>query len=42
MDDYIMFRVSSDLKKKLQQEAKDRDMSLTAYIKSIIAERDKK
>lgn len=42
MDDYIMFRISSDLKKQLQEEAKKRDLSLTAYIKSIIAERDKK
>lgn len=42
MDDYIVFRVSSEFKKQLEKEAKERDMTLSAYIKSIIAERDKK
>ena len=41
MKDTIIFKVSYELKEQLQKEAKERDMSLSSYIKSIIAERKK-
>lgn len=41
MKDTIIFKVSCELKKQLQKEAKERDMSLSSYLKSIIAERNK-
>ena len=39
MKDTIIFKVSYELKEQLQKEAKERDMSLSSYIKSIIAEK---
>lgn len=41
MKERIMFRLDKILKEQLKKEAKERDMTLTAYIKSIIAERKK-
>lgn len=42
MKDTIIFKVSCELKEQLQKEAKERDMSLSSYLKSIIAERKNK
>lgn len=41
MTEKIMFRISKEFKEQLQKEAKERDLSLTAYIKSILNERSK-
>ena len=41
MKDTIIFKVSCELKEQLQKEAKERNMTLSSYIKSIIAERKK-
>lgn len=41
MKDTIIFRVSYEFKEQLQKEAKERNMTLSSYIKSIIAERKK-
>ena len=38
----IIFIVDKELKALLQKEAKERSMTLSAYIKSIIAERGKR
>lgn len=37
----IIFVVSPELKEQLQKEARERGLTLGAYIKSIIAERKK-
>ena len=39
MKDTIIFKVSYELKEQLQNEAKERNMTLSSYIKAIIAER---
>ena len=41
MKDTIIFKVSYELKEQLHKEAKERDMSRSSDIKSIIAERNK-
>lgn len=41
MKDTIIFKTSYELKEQLQKEAKERNMTLSSYIKSIIAERNK-
>jgi len=41
MTENIMFWVSKELKEQLKNEAKERGLTLSAYIKSIIAERKK-
>ena len=41
MKDTIIFKVSYELKEQLQKEAKERNMTLSSYIKAIIAERKK-
>lgn len=41
MKDTIIFKLSYELKKQLQNEAKERNITLSAYLKSIIAERKK-
>lgn len=41
MKDTIIFKISCELKKQLQNEAKERNITLSAYLKSIIAERKK-
>ena len=41
MKDTIIFKVSYELIEQLQKEAKERNMTLSSYIKSIIAERKK-
>ena len=41
MKDTIIFKTSYELKEQLQKEAKERNMTLSSYIKSIIAERKK-
>jgi predicted DNA-binding protein len=37
----IIFRINKELKDQLKKEAKERGLTLAAYIKSIIAERDR-
>lgn len=39
MKNTIIFKISDELKKQLQEEAKEKSMTLSAYLKSIIAER---
>ena len=41
MDENIIFMVSKELKEQLKNEAKERGLTLSAYIKSILAERKK-
>ena len=41
MKDTIIFKTSYELKEQLQKEAKERNMTLSSYIKAIIAERNK-
>lgn len=41
MKERFAFRLDKNLKEQLKKEAKERDMTLTAYIKLIIAERKK-
>ena len=41
MKDTIIFKISNELKEQLQKEAKERNITLSAYLKSIIAERKK-
>ena len=41
MTDTIIFKVRYELKEQLQKEAKERNMTSSSYIKSIIAERKK-
>ena len=41
MKDTIIFKVSYELKEQLQKEAKERNMTLSSYIKAIITERNK-
>jgi predicted DNA-binding protein len=41
MNDHIIFKLSTELKEQLKQEAKERELTLSAYIKAIIAERKK-
>lgn len=40
-DDTIIFKVSKDLKKKLQDEARMNNMTLSTYIKIILNQRKK-
>ena len=41
MKSNIMFYISTELKQKLKDEAKERGLTLSGYIKAIIAERKK-
>lgn len=41
MTENIMFMVSKELKEQLRKEAQDRGLTLSGYIKAIIAERKK-
>ncbi len=41
MKDTIIFKISYELKAQLQKEAKERNLTLSSYIKAIIAERKK-
>ena len=41
MTENIMFMVSKELKEQLKQEARERGLTLSGYIKAIIAERKK-
>lgn len=41
MTENIMFMVSKELKEQLKNEAKERGLTLSGYIKAIIAERKK-
>lgn len=41
MNNIITFKLSEELKNQLQKEAKEKDLTLSAYLKSIIAERKK-
>ncbi len=41
MKDTIIFKISYELKTQLQKEAKERNLTLSSYIKAIIAERKK-
>ena len=41
MEENIIFMVSKELKEQLKNEAKQRGLTLSAYIKSILAERKK-
>lgn len=41
MDANIMIKVSKEFKEILKQEAKEKNLTLSAYIKSIINERIK-
>jgi hypothetical protein len=41
MKDRIIFKLSTELKEQLKQEARERELTLSAYIKAIIAERKK-
>ena len=41
MKENIMFFVSKELKEQLKKEAKERGLTLSGYIKSILAERNK-
>lgn len=41
MQDRITFKLSVELKKQLKQEAREKGLTLSAYIKSIVAERKK-
>lgn len=40
-DDYIMFKVSKELKTQLKKEAKERNLTLSSYLKFIISKRKK-
>lgn len=35
----IIFKINTELKQQLKKEAKERGLTLSSYIKSIIAER---
>ena len=37
----IYLRIDDDLKKQLQEEAKQKGLTLSAYIRLIVSERDK-
>jgi len=37
----IIFKVSPELKKQLQEEAKEKGLTLSSYLKAIISERKK-
>lgn len=41
MKENIMFWISKELKEKLKKEAHERGLTLSGYIKGIIAERNK-
>lgn len=41
MQDRITFKLSVELKTQLKQEAHEKGLTLSAYVKSIIAERKK-
>ena len=41
MTENIMFMISKDLKEQLKKEARERGLTLSGYIKAIIAERKK-
>jgi hypothetical protein len=41
MTENIMFLVSKELKAQLKKEARERGLTLSGYIKAIIAERNK-
>ena len=41
MTENIMFMVSKELKEQLKKEARERGLTLSGYIKAIIAERKK-
>lgn len=41
MKENIMFRISKEFKEKLQKEAKEKNLTLSAYIKSILNGRSK-
>ena len=41
MNDTIIFRISKEFKEQLVKEAKEKDLTLTAYIKSILSGRSK-
>lgn len=41
MTENIMFMVSKELKEQLKKEARERGLTLSGYIKAIIAERNK-
>lgn len=41
MKENIMFFVTKELKEQLQKEARERGLTLSGYIKAILAERNK-
>lgn len=41
MTENIIFRISPELKKLLKKEAKEKGLTLSGYLKSIISERKK-
>ena len=41
MKEYIMLKVTSEYKEQLKKEAKEHGLTLSGYIKAIIAERKK-
>jgi hypothetical protein len=41
MNDYIMIKVTAEFKEQLKKEARERGLTLSGYIKAIIAERKK-
>lgn len=41
MTENIMFMISKELKEQLKKEARERGLTLSGYIKAIIAERNK-
>jgi len=41
MEDNIIFKISTELKEQLKSEARERGLTLSGYIKAIIAERKK-
>ena len=41
MKDTIIFKISHELKEQLQKEAKEKGLTLSGYLKTIISERNK-
>ena len=41
MEDNIIFKISTELKEQLKREAREKGLTLSGYIKAIIAERKK-
>lgn len=40
-DNIIMIKIATEFKEQLKKEAKERGLTLSGYIKSILAERNK-